>query len=179
MSDNRHFENSEPDEIPLRVLVTDDNSLNRALMQAMLGEFDCAISLAENGEEAISLAVANAFDLIVMDLHMPLLDGDSATRRIRAAGASRNAFIVRWTTEDDARLNGELYDGQLPKPLTCSPLVAAISLASRRALYRMDHRWAQAPIGRPEGRPRALLSRSACVLRRVVGRAGQVPRKRG
>jgi len=140
MSDSRYFENSEPDEIPLRVLVTDDNSLNRALMQAMLREFDCAISLAESGEEAASLAVANAFDLIIMDLHMPVLDGDSATRLIRAAGASKHAFIVRWTTEDDTRLSGELYDGELPKPLTCSPLVAAVALASRRALYRSDQR---------------------------------------
>lgn len=152
MSDSRHFENSEPDEIPLRVLVTDDNPLNRALMQAMLGEFDCAISLAENGEEAVSLAAANAFDLIVMDLRMPVVDGDGATRRIRAEGASRNAFIVRWTTEDDARLNGELYDGELPKPLTCSPLVAAMSLASRRALYRADLRGAAADQA-PEDRP--------------------------
>jgi len=140
MTDSRSFENSEPDEIALRVLVVDDNALNRMLMEAMLTEFGCAVSLAENGEAACGIAHANPFDLIVMDLQMPVLDGDSATRRIRAGGASRQAFVVRWTTEDDTRLNGELYDGELPKPLTCSPLIAAVSLASRRALYRMDNR---------------------------------------
>jgi CheY-like chemotaxis protein len=138
MSDSRYLENSEPVDIPLRALVVDDNPFNRELLVAMLGEFDCAVSLAENGEEAIGLAAATAFDLVVMDQRMPVLDGDAATRRIRTEGASRHAFIVRWTTEDDTRLNGELYDGELPKPLTCSPLVAAISLASRRALYRTE-----------------------------------------
>jgi two-component system, sensor histidine kinase len=138
MTDSRSFENSEPDEIPLRVLVVDDNALNRALMEAMLTPLGCVVSLAENGEAASGIARANPFDLIVMDLQMPVLDGDGATRRIRAEGASRQAFVVRWTTEDDTRLNRELYDGELPKPLTCSPLIAAVSLASRRALYRMD-----------------------------------------
>jgi len=140
MTDARSFQNSEPDDIQLRVLVVDDNSLNCALMQAMLVEFGCKICLAENGDEASRLARLYPFDLIVMDLHMPVLDGDGAARLIRADGASKRAFIVRWTTEDETRLNGELYDGQLPKPLTCSPLVAAVSLASRRALYRMDSR---------------------------------------
>ena len=139
MADDRSFQNSAPDDFPLRVLVVDDNGLTRALMQAMLAEFGCTVSLAENGETAGRLAGANAFDLIVMDLRMPVLDGDEAARRIRAEGASRQAFIVQWTTED-LRLNGELYDGRLPKPLTCSPLVAAVSLATRRALNRMDRR---------------------------------------
>jgi len=140
MTDSRSFQNSEPDDIQLRVLVVDDNSLNCALMQAMLAEFGCKICLAENGDEASRLARLYPFDLIVMDLHMPVLDGDGAARLIRADGASKRAFIVRWTTEDETRLNAELYDGQLPKPLTCPPLVAAVSLASRRALHQMDSR---------------------------------------
>jgi len=138
MTDYRSFRNSEPEAFTLQVLVADDNAVNRAMMEAMLTKLGCAVSQAGNGEEACSLAATEAFDLIVMDLRMPVLDGDEATRRIRAEGASRRAFIVRWTTEDDRRLNGALYDGELPKPLTCSPLVAAVSLASRRALYRAD-----------------------------------------
>jgi len=138
MADCRSFKNSDPDEFTLRVLVADDNTLNRALMEAMLAEFGCAVTQVENGEEASSLAAIEAFDLIIMDLRMPVLDGDGATKRIRADGASQRAFIVRWSTEGDRRLNGALYDGELPKPLSCSPLVAAVSLASRRALYRAD-----------------------------------------
>jgi CheY-like chemotaxis protein len=138
MTDSRSFENSEPDEIQLRVLVVDDNAPNRLLMEAMLTELGCVVSLAANGEAGSGIARANPFDLIVMDLQMPVLDGDGATRRIRADGASKQAFVVRWTTEDNTRLNRELYDGELPKPLNCSPLIAAVSLASRRALYRMD-----------------------------------------
>jgi CheY-like chemotaxis protein len=140
MTDCRSFENRDQDEAALQVLVVDDNPLNRTLMQAMLGKIGCTVSLAENGLEGCVLATARVFDLIVMDQHMPTLDGDGATRRIRAEGASKQAFIVRWTTEEDTRLNGELYDGELPKPLTCSPLIAAVSLASRRALYRGDAR---------------------------------------
>jgi len=155
MTDTRSFQNSEPDDIQLHVLVVDDNSLNCSLMQAMLTELGCQVCLAENGQEASGLAKLYPFDLIVMDLRMPVLDGDDATRLIRADGASRRAFIVRWSTDDGARLNAELYDGELPKPLACSPLVAAVSLASRRALYRMDSRQQDAEAPHDDGRSAA------------------------
>ena len=123
----------------LGVLVVDDNPLNRALVEAILEKLGLETTSAGSGAEAIELTATRTFDLIIMDGRMPGLDGDETTRRIRAKGASRGALIVRWTTENEGRLNAALYDGDLPKPLTCSPLVAAVSLASRRARHRADH----------------------------------------
>ena len=123
----------------LDVLVVDDNPLNRALVEAILEKLGLQSTSAESGAEAIALTADRSFDLIIMDGRMPGLDGDETTRRIRDKGASRGALILRWTTEDQGRLNAALYDGDLPKPLTCSPLVAAVSLASRRARNRADH----------------------------------------
>ena len=125
-------------DIRLNVLVVDDNPLNRALVEAILEKLGLQIASAQSGAEAIELTAVRAFDLIIMDGRMPGLDGDETTHRIRARGESRGALILRWTTEDSGRLNAALYDGDLPKPLTCSPLVAAVSLASRRARNRAD-----------------------------------------
>ncbi len=142
MTDSERSFGPEPqgdDYAKLDVLVVDDNPLNRALVEAILEKLGLQTTSAESGAEAIELTATRAFDLIIMDGRMPGLDGDETTRRIRARGSSRGALIVRWTTENDGRLNAALYDGDLPKPLTCSPLVAAVSLASRRARNRADH----------------------------------------
>jgi two-component system, sensor histidine kinase len=116
----------------LEVLVVDDHELNRRVMKLLLHEFDCHASFAACGDEGIDQAATQAFDLILMDLNMPGIDGDEATRSIRAAGASRGAFIVRWTTEASIRLDPALYDAQAPKPIQFPALAQIIDDAARR-----------------------------------------------
>ena len=137
MDDTSH-EPHGAEEPRIEVLIVDDNPLNRALVEAILEKLGLPAVSADSGAAAVALASAQAFELIIMDSRMPGLDGDETARRIRAEGPSRQAIILRWTTEDEDRLNATLYDGDLPKPLTCSPLVAAISLATRRARNRAD-----------------------------------------
>ena len=76
--------------IPLQasqsVLVVEDNRVNQLLAQAMLRKLGLRVTLASNGEEALTICRKNNFDLILMDCHMPVLDGFQATRKIRQMG---------------------------------------------------------------------------------------------
>ena len=70
---------------PLRILVVDDVAVNRELVTSLLSPYDLDVSEAANGAEAVKAAERNSFDLILMDLQMPVMDGLAATRAIRAA----------------------------------------------------------------------------------------------
>jgi len=122
----------QPEAAALMVLVVDDHETNLRLMNILLTEFGCRPVLAACGEEAVDYAEAQAFDLIVMDLNMPGMDGDEATRLIRENGASKDAFVVRWTTEF-VRFGPGLYDSAAPKPMTVPALADILSEAVRRA----------------------------------------------
>jgi signal transduction histidine kinase/CheY-like chemotaxis protein len=116
----------------LRVLVCDDNEVNRLLLQAFLGHLGCEPLLCDDGAQAVALTRCNAFDLIFMDMHMPGLDGVTATRQIRArAGVDAPAVIVAVTADalTNGRVNGDdpgLFDEVLPKPLDLEELEACL-----------------------------------------------------
>lgn len=69
-----------------RVLVVEDNPINQMVIEAILKELGCEITLAENGLLAIQALEEQGFDIVFMDCQMPELDGYSATRRARASG---------------------------------------------------------------------------------------------
>jgi CheY-like chemotaxis protein len=68
-----------------RILIVDDNLANRELVRAILGPFGADMTDATDGDEAITSAHDTPFDLILMDLRMPRVDGRSAAARIRKA----------------------------------------------------------------------------------------------
>lgn len=71
-------------EMPLRVLVVDDVEANRRVVELFLRDQDVELALATDGSEAVRLVQRQRFDLILMDMEMPVLDGMAATRAIRA-----------------------------------------------------------------------------------------------
>jgi signal transduction histidine kinase/ActR/RegA family two-component response regulator len=68
----------------LRVLVVEDHPINQKLVGVLLGRMGCHISYCENGQLAVELVKREMFDLILMDVNMPVMDGLAATRQIRA-----------------------------------------------------------------------------------------------
>jgi CheY-like chemotaxis protein len=79
------------------VLLVEDEPVNRELVQALLEAADLRVELACDGLEAVEHAARGRFDLILMDMQMPGLDGPDATRRIRAQGRGATVPIVALT----------------------------------------------------------------------------------
>ena len=72
---------------PLNVLVADDHDINQRLAQGLLERHGHNVTIVSNGREAVEAAADTQFDLILMDVHMPIMDGLEATRAIRARSA--------------------------------------------------------------------------------------------
>lgn len=119
---------------PLRVLVVDDCPVNRVQLAGLLVDWGLQASVASDGAEAVRLAKQTQFDLVLMDLAMPVLDGVAATRQIRAFEAtdpSRRAVpILAHTTmavsEDSQLLMRVGLNGVLPKPTSPFSLESCI-----------------------------------------------------
>ncbi|PZO55310.1 MAG: hybrid sensor histidine kinase/response regulator [Alphaproteobacteria bacterium] len=121
----------------LRVLLAEDNPVNALLARTLLTRAGCVVSLAQDGEEAVASAAAEAFDLILLDIRMPRLDGLQAAQRIRTGeGPSARAPIVALTadageTERTQALNAGM-DDFITKPIDATRLLAVAERLSAR-----------------------------------------------
>ena len=96
----------------LRVLVVDDDEMNRRMMRLILTREDHHVELASDGFEACEAVKAGHFDIILMDLQMPQMDGVETSRRIRTLeeNEGRQAYIVALTASYLPEKGRELYD---------------------------------------------------------------------
>ncbi|MDE0588860.1 response regulator [Halocynthiibacter sp. C4] len=81
----------------ISALIVEDNRINREILIEYLTELGVSTASAENGELGVNLARHTAFDIIFMDISMPVMDGLDATRAIREEGASKNSRIIGFT----------------------------------------------------------------------------------
>jgi signal transduction histidine kinase/DNA-binding response OmpR family regulator len=124
------------DRHPLRVLVAEDNGVNQKVALAMLQHFGYRADLAANGLEAVEAVRRVPYDIILMDLQMPELDGIGATRQIVAEHPpQRRPRIIALTAnafEDDReQCLAAGMDDYMSKPLKMDMLEAALTRASR------------------------------------------------
>ncbi len=116
--------------VPLRVLLAEDNDLNQKIALMMLSKLHCHAAVASDGSKALEALKHNDFDLILMDVNMPGMDGLAATRQIRAL-MGRTIPIVAVTAsalpEDRDRCLEAGMDEVLFKPLRMEELAAVIS----------------------------------------------------
>ena len=122
----------------LRVLVAEDHPVNRKVVGLLLQSMGHEVSFAEDGQQALSQASQSDFDLVLMDIHMPVMDGLSSTRHIRALPGDRGRVpIVALTADvmsdaaDQAMAAG--MNAFLSKPLQKTQLQAVMPLKRRQA----------------------------------------------
>lgn len=85
----------------VHILVVDDNALNREVLKELLQPAALEIDEAENGQQAVQMSQKMPYDLIFMDSHMPVMNGEEATRKIRTMhkGVNRNTPIIALTAD--------------------------------------------------------------------------------
>jgi len=118
----------------LHVLVAEDNEVNQHVVRAMLANLGHTCEMAGDGLEAVAMASAGRFDLILMDIQMPNLDGLAATRRIRALDGSIALIPIIALTANAMVEDKEAYieagmNDHVAKPIEMSKLTLAISRA--------------------------------------------------
>ncbi|WP_395630793.1 ATP-binding protein [Aquidulcibacter sp.] len=121
---------------PLQVLAVDDNALNRQILAAMLDLWPVNTIWATNGVEALEAMELQAFDVVLMDVQMPIMDGMTATRRVREGhGINRHTPIVALTAnarnEDRAMCMASGMTDFVAKPISAEALASALMRATQ------------------------------------------------
>lgn len=102
-----------------RVLVVDDSFENRQLVNVVLSDAGLEVVEASNGQEAVEQVMAGSFDVVLMDMQMPVMDGYEATRHLRSQGVTTTiiAFTAHALTGFDAEIREVGCNGYLTKPI--------------------------------------------------------------
>ena len=120
-----------------RVLLVEDNELNRDMLSRRLARRGYAVLLATDGVEAVRVALEEQPDVVLMDMNLPLADGWSAARAIRADARGVRIGIIALTAhamaDDRARALEAGCDEYQTKPLDFARLVEAIEALAARA----------------------------------------------
>ncbi|HZZ80995.1 MAG TPA: response regulator [Gemmataceae bacterium] len=120
----------------LHVLVAEDTRTNQEIVRRALTRRGHKVEIAEDGRQAVNLVSQSHFDVILMDLQMPIMDGFQATAAIRALPAGKDVPIIALTahalSEDRDRCKSAGMDDFISKPLDIHQLAAAVETAYRR-----------------------------------------------
>lgn len=123
---------------PLRILVAEDHPTNQRMLNIILSAAGCETVLVSNGEEAVRKFTEQSFDCLILDMHMPELDGISATSRIRNLPGGSDIPVIMLTADTSGQGHSAAkavgIDVLLHKPVTAEDLLTAMqtSLNERR-----------------------------------------------
>lgn len=114
-----------------KVLIVEDNKINQMITKKILEQKEFICDVANNGEEAVAMARANEYDLILMDIHMPVMDGKRATVEIRKFNSKTPLLALTAVTLENAQ--DELieigFDDIIPKPFKMDEFFGKIQRA--------------------------------------------------
>ena len=127
-----------PPKQPLYVLLVDDVAANREIARGILIERGHVVTEADSGADAVQLATDNDFDVVLMDMRMPGMDGCEATKHIRRISGGRGAVPIIAVTAN--ALNQQIVEGRhagmvehLVKPFTAEELLTVVERVARRS----------------------------------------------
>ncbi len=124
------------------LLVVEDNDINRELLQQMLQQIGHQVTVAPGGAEAVAACGEHQFDLVLMDISMPEVDGIEALRRIRAAKLAEGIEIVALTAhtapEDHARILKAGFAEVVTKPISREELIVLVTRHTAAAETRKE-----------------------------------------
>ncbi|HEX7944038.1 MAG TPA: ATP-binding protein, partial [Phenylobacterium sp.] len=127
---------TEAEPSPIRILAAEDNAVNQLVLKTLLSQVGLEPTVVENGAEAIEAWKSGRWDLILMDIQMPVMDGVTATRQIRALEAANDRVktpIIAVTANAMSHQITEYaaagMDAVVPKPLDAAALFDAIERA--------------------------------------------------
>jgi len=127
-----------------RVLYAEDNELNRKLVESLINKTGADITLVSNGAKALELVTRSDehFDLILMDIQMPVMDGRDATKAIREAGVNTPiiALSANVMAQDVAEYSEAGCTDFMPKPIQKSPFYSMLSLYLPEDMRRKTER---------------------------------------
>ena len=120
----------------LKILVAEDYEMNQKIIRRLFNKLGCSITLVENGQQAVDAVKEEFFDIIFMDIQMPVMDGLAATDRIRALELTKQPVIVALTAnaleEDQKRCLQRGMDDYLTKPIKAKDLRSTLEKWSQR-----------------------------------------------
>ncbi|WP_207540126.1 ATP-binding protein [Sabulicella rubraurantiaca] len=159
-----------------RILLAEDGKANQMVAATILRKAGYTVELARDGAEALAAAESADFDLILMDLRMPLMDGITAARAIRAIRSPRARVPILAMTAsvmpgDEERCAKAGMDGHLPKPVERASLLAAVA----KFVNGMPRQEATPAPAEPTTAPPLLDRETLEELRAAVG-PGRLPR---
>lgn len=133
---------STPSFVGARVLVVEDNRANQKVALGMLERLGCEVQLASSGREALDLLIRNTFDVVLMDCHMPEMDGYETTAQIRVFSSSQSRIPIIAMTANVQQGEHEKciavgMDDFLSKPLKLKNLRAALGRWIEAKLFAM------------------------------------------
>ena len=121
----------------LRVLVVEDNPVNVLVIEQMLSQSDVLVTVAHDGQECLDLLARSPFDLVLMDLEMPVMNGLEATRTLRALGGALGSIPVIALTGNAMLESREMALAAGMNDYLTKPIDPAL-------LYRKLRQWAPA-----------------------------------
>lgn len=129
-------------DFPLRLLLVEDDPMSRHVANNMLVKLGYSPVVAENGQEALDIAATRDFDVVLMDIRMPILDGLAASKRLTADGVAHKPYIIGVSAnafiEDRQKAEAAGIRDYLTKPLKSLDLCDALTRAAASIRRRSE-----------------------------------------